>query len=75
VRELRHPELGHVILRADECQVFIDYVHEIDDALLASTYRDWKFLEDCGKGPEATWKREQCYAEIERRVNERQCGR
>jgi hypothetical protein len=71
---LIHSVLGHTILRADQCQIFTDYLREMDDALLASTYRDWKWiaLRSPDADPEAEWKRDQCFTEIERCVNERQ---
>jgi hypothetical protein len=42
MQALCHPQLGHVILRPDECRIFVEYVQEMDDTLLASTYRDWR---------------------------------
>ena len=74
MESLRHPELGYVILRADQCEVFIAYLRELSDDVLASTYRDWKWMAGRSAWPQADWKRDRCYEEIERRVEARQAG-
>jgi hypothetical protein len=68
MKALCHPQLGHVILRPDECRIFVEYVQEMDDTPLASTFRDWRWLaETRAPDPEAEWRRDRCYEEIERR--------
>jgi hypothetical protein len=44
MQALCHPQLGHVILRPDECRIFVEYVQKMDDTLLTSTFRDWRWL-------------------------------
>jgi hypothetical protein len=71
---VRHRTLGHVILRAEECEAFQLYIEDLNDSDLGQEHINFTFLA-ANSIPEPweqfVWKRDQIWLEMERRREDR----